>query len=149
MKKIYLILLVIFLCSCAHWNHITTKAMEPTFTVGDFVVIDANFYRNREIKRFDIVAYIDPTHRFIQVSRVVGLPNEIIEFHRGKVYINGNILEDKYGPTHSFKRAPVYLAENDYFLLGDNRENSADSRFFGPLLRKNIIGKVTDIKKTN
>ena len=75
------------------------------------------------------------------IKRVIGLPGETIEYNNGKLYINNKVVEDKYndGTTFDFKK--VVLGEDEYFVLGDNRAVSIDSRRLGPIPKKDILGK--------
>lgn len=79
--------------------------------------------------------------------RVVAQPFDVVELKEDKVYVNGNLLEEAYlkgALTHmdKLKYQRVVLGENDYFVLGDDRENALDSRFFGPITREEILGKI-------
>jgi signal peptidase I len=128
------------------------EAMAPTIQVGDHFGY-AGFGIER-IERFDIVTYsrksdprrgIDETMIF--VSRVIGMPGETVELKNGKVFINGAELDEsgfeKIGDNDT--RKAVVVPEQAYFLLGDNRPNSEDSRYIGPIERKNIGGLVSNI----
>lgn len=79
--------------------------------------------------------------------RVVAQPFDVVELKEDRVYVNGNLLEEAYlkgALTHmdKLKYQRVVLGENDYFVLGDDRENALDSRFFGPITREEILGKI-------
>ncbi len=79
------------------------------------------------------------------IKRIIGLPGETVEIHDEKIYINGEILEEDYASTPTGyagdAEEPVVLGEDEYFVLGDNREGSRDSREIGPVKRENIDGK--------
>ena len=126
------------------------QSMEPNFADGDYLIVDEISYRFGSPQRGDVVVFKypgNPSQRYIK--RIVGLPGETVEIEDSKVIIfNGNgtqiLNETSYLP--SFTPTPgdirVILAEDDYFVLGDNRVSSSDSRSWGPLPREDIIGRV-------
>ena len=129
------------------------QSMEPNFISGDYLIIDEISYRFKEPKRGEVIVFKypeDPSQRFIK--RIIGLPGEIIEIKNGVIKIYGQGSQDSYlildesdYLSYSFKseeKLRYILAEDEYFVLGDNRFVSFDSRKFGPLTRDKIIGKV-------
>jgi len=126
------------------------QSMEPNFENGDYLIIDQISYRFRDPQRGEIVVFKypqAPSQRYIK--RIVGLPGETIEVKDGQVIIfnekGRQILDEgNYLPPGTFTpgEIKVILAKDEYFVLGDNRISSADSRRFGPLPRENIIGRV-------
>ena len=114
-------------------------SMYPTLHNKDLMILNKASVRLGKIKRFDIVV-IDAMNEKI-IKRVIGLPGETIEYNNGKLYINNKVVEDKYndGTTFDFKK--VVLGEDEYFVLGDNRAVSIDSRRLGPIPKKDILGK--------
>lgn len=127
------------------------ESMRPNFETGDYLIIDQISYRFREPQRGEIVVFKYPqnsSQRYIK--RIVGLPEETIEIKDGKIIIyqrdgqswilnESSYLSDSIFTSGDIK---ITLAENEYFVLGDNRYFSADSRKFGPFPKKNIIGRV-------
>jgi len=118
-------------------------AMEPALKDGDRIFIDRNI---DPLQRGDIVVFYypaDPTKSYIK--RVVGLPGEAVEIRAGKVLINGTALDEPYvNPANNrvmSARAERQVPAEAYYVIGDNRDNSNDSRMWGPLQRKFIYGK--------
>jgi signal peptidase I len=126
------------------------SSMEPSFFDGEYLVIDEISYRLREPKRGEAIIFrypLDPSQYFIK--RVIGLPGDRVEIHAGKVEIfteNGSDeeLKESYlsSGTQTLGEVSVKLAEGEYFVMGDNREASSDSRMWGILPDKYLIGKV-------
>jgi signal peptidase I len=122
-------------------------SMSPTFQSGEVGVLNKAVYSFSEPQRGDVVVVKypgDPEHRRY-VKRVVGMPGEKIEVIKGEVYIDGSLLIEGYLPigTQTIEGGIWQLGNNDYFLMGDNRMNSNDSRYFGPVEKRFIIGKTT------
>ena len=106
---------------------------------GDEIMI---LWKLGEIERYDIVVADVKVSGSddVVIKRVYGLPDETISCEDGKIYINGSLIEDEYGYRETSDFGPVTLGENEYFLLGDNREISLDSRVFGKVTRDEIEG---------
>lgn len=127
----------------ARW--IPSASMEPTLMVGDHLMVDKVYYKYSGIGRRDIVVF-NPTpasgFKDVMIKRVIGLPGDEIQVKKGLVYINGQPLTEPYEmdkPKDDF--GPVKVPEDSFFVMGDNRNNSADSRFWGMLPKKNLIGR--------
>ncbi|WP_245574387.1 signal peptidase I [Desulfovirgula thermocuniculi] len=124
--------------------YIPSGSMEPTLRIGDRIIVSKISYLFTEPQRGDIVVFrypLDPSRDF--VKRLVGLPGETVSLRNGQLYINGKPVPEDYLPK-DMKFAdfgPVRVPAGYYFVLGDNRNNSDDSRVWGPLPRQNIIGK--------
>ncbi len=100
-------------------------------------------------KRGDIIVFLYPkdTSKFY-IKRVVGLPNEAVGIREGRVFVDGKesaepYVEQKYNKARD-SRQPVNVEENHFYVLGDNRDNSADSRIWGSIPKKNLLAKVID-----
>ncbi|GAG42405.1 unnamed protein product, partial [marine sediment metagenome] len=125
-------------------------SMQPNFEDGDYLIIDETTYRFREPQRGEVIVFKypkNPSQRYIK--RIIGLPEETIEIQDGEVIIsNGKehqiLDESEYISSDSatIGNIRVSLAEDEYFVLGDNRTFSSDSRRWGSLPRDNIIGRV-------
>lgn len=127
------------------------SSMEPTLTNGDVLFLDKISYRFSDPERFDIIVFPyeqEPGKKFIK--RIIGLPGETVLIDaEGRIYINGELLEESYGletiaaHTIGIAAQPIVLGEDEYFVLGDNRNNSKDSRMsvVGNVQREDIIGR--------
>lgn len=125
------------------------QSMEPNFEDGDYLIIDEISYRFRKPQRGEVIVFknpLNPGQRFIK--RIIALPGETIEIKEGKIEIlneKGNfVLDEKnYLPSSITNgEIKITLGNDEYFVLGDNRNFSFDSRQFGPLKEKYIIGRV-------
>jgi signal peptidase I len=125
-------------------------SMEPSFSNGDYLIVDEITYRFRDPQRGEVIIFKypkNPSQRYIK--RIIGLPGETIEVKEGQVAIiddgrrtmldESNYLPDSLETSGNIK---VSLLEDEYFVLGDNRNFSSDSRRWGALPEKNIVGKV-------
>ena len=113
-------------------------SMMTTLHDGDIMILNIIDYKFNDIERFDIVVVKEKNELIIK--RVIALPGEKVTYKDNKLYINDKLVKDKYGNgfTNNFN---YKIPKGTYFVLGDNRENSMDSRVFGPFKRKDIIGK--------
>jgi signal peptidase I len=123
--------------------------MYPTLEDGDNLLIDKISYRFQEPERFDIIVFRYPHARdTYYIKRIIGLPGETVLIQDGQIYINGELLEDPYGaePMENPGRAyrQITLGPGEYFVLGDNRNVSSDSRdsSVGNVTTEQIVGKV-------
>ncbi len=124
--------------------YVEGASMEPSFYDKEYLIINEITYRFNEPQRGEVIVFKYPKNpRQYYIKRIIGLPGETIEIRDGQVHINNEILGDEYIELlSSDNRKTVVLGDNEYFVLGDNRSNSSDSRLFGPLKEKYIIGKV-------
>jgi signal peptidase I len=119
------------------------QSMEPNLSERQRLIIDKLSYRLHPPRRNDIVVLDMPDMDEMLVKRVIGLPGETIEIQNGVVYVNGTPLPEPFPHDLGFEnRGPVTLGPLNYYVMGDNRENSNDSRAFGPVKREFILGRV-------
>lgn len=134
---------------CVEKTHVIGSSMETTLTANDPIIINKFTYRVSDPKRFDVIVFKQSgkEHSFYNIKRIIGLPGETILIKDGEIYINGEVHEDivQVEPMINYGLAEeeVILEENEYFVLGDNRNNSEDSRFASVenIRRDEIIGK--------
>ncbi|GAA4653393.1 signal peptidase I [Anaerocolumna aminovalerica] len=124
-------------------------SMSPTLVDQDKIIINKFAYKFNKPERFDIIVFKQSgnEHSYYNIKRIIGLPGETINITDGNVYVNGELLEEPMviePITNSGLAAEeITLDKNEYFVLGDNRNNSEDSRFanIGNILSNEIIGK--------
>ncbi|WP_017660466.1 signal peptidase I [Baaleninema simplex] len=131
----------------AEARYIPSGSMLPTLQINDRLIVDKIGYHFRDIQRGDIVVF-NPTetlkHKFKDafIKRVIGLPGEKIEVRNGIVYIDDEPLEENYiAAAPDYVYGPVYVPADQYLVLGDNRNNSYDSHYWGFVPRDLIIGR--------
>lgn len=132
----------------AQRTQVSGSSMEPMLQDGDNLIVDKLSYRFKEPTRFDIIVFpykYEPDTYYIK--RIIGLPGEVVQVVEGKVEINGEVLEESYGKElmeyAGIAIEKIVLGEDEYFVLGDNRNNSSDSRdpSVGVLTRDELLGK--------
>ncbi len=123
------------------------RSMEDTLHNNDNLICDKISYRFHDPERFDIVI-LHPTSEKKDrwIKRIIGLPGEEVYIDgEGRIYINGEVLEESYGKetiqSAGLARVPIRLGEDEYWVMGDNRNHSSDSREIGPVPRSQIIGR--------
>ena len=113
-------------------------SMENTLHDRDIMFLDKIGTKLFGINRFDIVVVDTDNNKIIK--RVIGLPGETVEYRDNKLYINGKELEDNHSSKYTSDFGPITLDNNSYYVLGDNRTNSVDSRMIGSISKSEIIG---------
>jgi len=130
--------------------YVKGASMEPTYYDHEYLIIDELSYRLREPARGEVIVFrypLDQSQFFIK--RIVGLPGETVEINNGHVTIynevhpNGEALGEEYlQPEVTEGKKMVTLGADEYYVMGDNRDESLDSRKFGPITRDEVIGRV-------
>ena len=126
------------------------ESMMPNFSSGDYLIVDELTYRFSEPKRGDVIVFRSPNSPSVYfIKRIIGLPKERVVIKEGKIYIYnrqhplGFLLKEPYlKNNYTPGNVDITLKENQYFVLGDNRKASYDSRIWGPLEKSAIVGIV-------
>ena len=142
-------------------TRIQGASMENTLFTDDLVVIE-KISKNitHKYKRGDVIIFHSPTEDKLYVKRIIGMPGDEVELKEGDFYINGSKLYEPYYTTGSFTESKGenqwFLGHDEYFMVGDNRAKSNDSRKFGPVYENNFLGRafmriwpLNKIKKLN
>lgn len=123
--------------------YIPSASMEPTLYPNDRILVSKLDYLFSPPGRGDVIVFkypMDPSVDYIK--RIIALPGEKIEIKNGVVFINGKALEEDYIMQHQgYDFGPLQVPQGMYFVMGDNRNDSADSRYWGPLAENLIIGE--------
>ncbi|MFH1362565.1 MAG: signal peptidase I [bacterium] len=124
---------------------IPSSSMEPTLAIKDRIIVNKVAYHFRQPKRAEIVVFRqvapDEAAKKDLIKRVMGLPGEVLEIKEGELYINNKKVEEHHSVNNDFDDfGPIAIPDDKYFVLGDNRPASADSRYWGLLPAENLIG---------
>ena len=132
--------------------HVPSISMSPTIQPGDYILVDTRAFNHGVPRIGDVVIAIPPEISGVEyIKRVMGLPGDTVAIRDGVVTVNGapvyflDIPGNERQMPSSITFGPVLVPDNKYFLLGDNRDSSTDSRTFGFVPKSNLIGKVTYI----
>lgn len=112
-------------------------SMYNTLSDNDILIL----YKLSSIERFDIVVLKETDNNETIIKRVIGMPNDKIKIRNNKIYVNNKIIEDEYAYGQTSDYDEITLGEDEYFVLGDNRLISKDSRYFGAIKKDDIKGK--------
>lgn len=138
----------LFITFVGQRTHVSGESMENTLDDGDQLIVDKITYRFKDPERFDIIVF--PFHykeNTYYIKRIIGLPGETVQIADGLIYIDGEVLQESYGreviQDPGLAAEPITLGEDEYFVLGDNRNNSEDSRSadIGNVKKEDILGK--------
>lgn len=123
-------------------HRVKGESMVATFADGELLLTEKVTYRFAKPKRGDVAVFAAPTHRGVEfIKRIVGLPGEEIRIDNQKILINGQPLDEQYIRGLTEGSITINLAKDQYFVLGDNRGSSSDSRSFGPISQSSIRGR--------
>ena len=134
---------------------VSGSSMEPTLKEGQVVIVNKLEYYIKSPKRNDVIVYkqSNKEHSYFEIKRVIGLPGETVKIKNGIVYINDEAMKEKVKTeaisNSGLAEEGVKLDDNEYFVLGDNRNDSEDSRFagIGNVLKNEILGKAVATEK--
>lgn len=123
-------------------HRVKGESMFPSFKDGELLLVEKVTYRVYAPSRGDVIVFRAPGSKDVDfIKRIVGLAGETIKVENGSVYINGIKLEEPYLSEVTLSNLEVNLGQDEYFVMGDNRDGSTDSRAFGPIKKKTIEGK--------
>lgn len=134
----------------AQFHKVSGNSMVPTFKSGDYLITEKVTYRFNSPKKGDIIVLKNPKDESEDfIKRIIALPGDTIKIENNIVYVNGEAIREKYLPPQTSTRAGSFLEEggqitagpNQYFVLGDNRNHSSDSREWGAITRQEIVGR--------
>lgn len=139
---------VAFICQPVY---MVGSSMKPTIEDGEECTVNKIIYKLKDPERFDIVAYrtIENNESYYDIKRVIGMPGETILIANGVVYVNGNQIPDmpieEYIHTPGLAEKSITLGDDEYFLLGDNVNNSQDSRYpnVGNIMKSEMLGRIS------
>lgn len=146
---VVLVVTYLIICYVGQRTEVEGSSMEPTLQDGDNLIVDKITYRFHDPERFDIIVFpFQYEEETFYIKRVIGLPGETVQIDwDGNIYIDGEVLAEGYG--REVIRDPgraaseIVLGEDEYFVLGDNRNNSTDGRadLVGNIHRDDIVGR--------
>ena len=129
-------------------THVSGDSMKNTLSHGDQLIVDKITYRFRDPVRYDIIVFpYQYEENTFYIKRIIGLPGETVQIADGEIFINGEVLMESYGreviQDPGTAAEPIRLGEDEYFVLGDNRNASSDSRepSVGVIHRNDIVGR--------
>lgn len=131
-------------------HRVSGNSMIPTYLDGDFILTDKLTYRFHNPQRGDVIVLKNPRDESVDfIKRIIALPGDNIRVEDGSIYLNEQLLNEPYLAPGTTTAAGHFLSEGEtvtagdsqYFVLGDNREHSSDSREWGPVTKTEIIGR--------
>jgi signal peptidase I len=158
-RQILALLVVGVLCVAAYFaisRYVITpvviqgRSMAPTLRDGEYYFLNRWVYFVQSPQRRDLVVIRDPGHDDFAVKRIIAKPGDWLNLKDGTVFLNGQRLEEPYLPKGArtfpadLKEKWIQLGRDQYFVMGDNRSNSEDSRFYGRIRRSAILGQITN-----
>jgi signal peptidase I len=144
-EMVILIIAIYSLVNMASMRYIIDgPSMEPNFYTGQFIIVSRLNYVWGQPRRGDIVVFHRPDRQNEDlIKRVIGTPGDTVEIRNQQVYVNGIMLNESYinEPCVSCAERTWTLGEDEFFVMGDNRNHSSDSRIFGVVQRNQIVGE--------
>lgn len=134
----------------AQFHKVSGNSMVPTLKSGDYLVTEKVTYRFSIPKRGDIIVLKNPKDESEDfIKRIIALPGDTIKIENNTIYVNGGPIQEKYLPPQTPTRGGSFLGEdnqittgpNQYFVMGDNRNHSSDSREWGAITKEEIVGR--------
>lgn len=134
----------------AQFHKVSGNSMVPTMHNGDFLITEKISYKFGSPKHGEIIVLKNPRNESQDfIKRIIAVPGDTIKIEKSSVFVNNQPLKESYLPTATPTRSGAFLNEeaiikagpNQYFVLGDNREHSSDSREWGPVTKEEIVGK--------
>lgn len=131
-------------------QEISGASMEPNFHNGQYIMTNKIIYKFRDPVRGDVVIFKSPRNKQVDyIKRIIGLPGETVKLQDNKIYVNGQLVEEPYlspgitifGGSYLQEGSEIVVPDGTYFVLGDNRPHSSDSREFGPIAKEDFIGQ--------
>lgn len=132
-------------------HKVSGRSMDPKFHDGDYIFTDKVTYRLRQPAHGEIIVLKNPRDEGEDfIKRIIALPGDTVKVEKNKVYVNVKMIEEIYLPAERPTAAGSFLSDgnevkagtNQYFVFGDNREHSSDSREWGPITKEEIVGRV-------
>lgn len=132
-------------------NQVKGESMMPTFQNGNYIFTSKVTYKMRSPQRGDVVVFHSPGNAEIEfIKRIIGLPGDTVMLQNEEVYVNGHKLNEPYIADKTLplpngyaqEEVPMSIPNGYYFVMGDNRPHSSDSRDFGPITYQSIVGQV-------
>lgn len=129
-------------------QQVVGPSMSSTLESQDIVLLSRSHYRLFNMKRFDVIAFEYADTKYL-IKRVIGLPGDKVEYRNNTLYVNDEVVEEDFLNGHQTENFSLVsmgyetIPEGKYLVLGDNRENSLDSRSFGLIDEEDILGKVS------
>jgi len=158
MKKLLWIIIIVVAVSLVkiyfgETYRMPSGSMKPTLLIGEHFFSDSGYYENNVPERNEVAVFIFPEDRTKKfVKRIIALPGDEIQIKDNAVYVNGSILDEPFAqftqgvvPAIAKNFGPYTIPSNSAFVLGDNRNHSYDSRYWGPVPIKDLVGKATRI----
>lgn len=141
---------VVFYLFIVQPHQVKGASMDPTFHDGEYILTDKIDYRLHAPQRGDVIVFIAPRNPdYDYIKRIIGIPGDTVSIKDGSVYVNNQLLEENYINSETIilpgefvkNNQEIKLQTDEYFVLGDNRSHSSDSRSWGTVPRKDIIGR--------